>query len=64
MYSTSLLYGLDNAIVADIQAATVATFGDVEKLSWIGIGFPLRSIAVTLMMYAPNLNPLIEHLGL
>jgi len=34
--------------VADIQSAAVSTFGSVEKLAWLGIGFPLGSIAVIL----------------
>jgi MFS family permease len=39
------LYGLDNTIVADIQAPIIQTFGSVEKLGWLGVGFPLGSIA-------------------
>jgi MFS family permease len=42
------LYGLDNTIVADIQAPIIETFGNVERLAWLGIGFPLGSIAVIL----------------
>jgi MFS family permease len=42
------LYGLDNTIVADIQAPIIETFGSVEKLAWLGIGFPLGSISVIL----------------
>jgi hypothetical protein len=48
VYSTAFLYGLDNTIVADIQGAAVETFGSVEKLGWLGIGFPLGSIATIL----------------
>ncbi|KAF2432410.1 MFS general substrate transporter [Tothia fuscella] len=48
VYSTAFLYGLDNTIVADIQASAVETFGSVEKLGWLGIGFPLGSIATIL----------------
>jgi MFS family permease len=48
VYSSAFLYGLDNTIVADIQAAAVETFGAVEKLGWLGIGFPLGSIATIL----------------
>ncbi|RHZ44112.1 uncharacterized protein CDV56_101539 [Aspergillus thermomutatus] len=44
----SFLYGLDNTIVADIQAAVVENFGAVERLSWLGSGFPLGSIALLL----------------
>jgi hypothetical protein len=48
LYSAAFLYGLDNTIVADIQSAAVETFGAVDKLAWLGIGFPLGSIAVIL----------------
>jgi MFS family permease len=48
LYSSAFLYGLDNTIVADIQSAAIGTFGEVEKLAWLGIGFPLGSIAVIL----------------
>lgn len=48
IYSSAFLYGLDNTIVADVQAAVIETFGSVEKLGWLGIGFPLGSIAVIL----------------
>jgi len=48
LYSSALLYGLDNTIVADIQPAVVETFDNVQKLGWIGIGFPLGSIATIL----------------
>ena len=50
VYSTATLYGLDTTIVADIQGAVVETFGEVEKLSWIGTAFPLGSIAIVLMV--------------
>jgi hypothetical protein len=48
VYSSNFLYGLDNTIVADIQAPIVGTFGNVDKLGWLGIGFPLGSIGVIL----------------
>jgi hypothetical protein len=48
IYSSAFLYGLDNTIVADIQSAAVEQFGEVEKLGWLGIGFPLGSIATIL----------------
>lgn len=50
LLSTCFLYGLDNTIVADIQAAVVVTYGDVGRLSWMGSGFPLGSIAVILFL--------------
>ena len=48
IFSCNLLYGLDTTIVADIQAAVVQTFNDVVELGWLGIGFPLGSIAIIL----------------
>jgi len=48
VFSANFLYGLDNTIVADIQAAIVGSFGQINKLGWLGIGFPLGSIAVIL----------------
>jgi len=46
--STAFLYGLDNTIVADIQAPVVERFNEVEKVGWLGIGFGLGSVAVIL----------------
>lgn len=48
IYSTTFLYGLDNTIVADVQGSILDRFGQIEKLSWIGTGFPLGSVAVIL----------------
>ncbi|KAF2493034.1 MFS general substrate transporter [Lophium mytilinum] len=45
LYATAFLYGLDTTIVADIQAPIVETFGEVDKLGWLGIGFPLGGAA-------------------
>ncbi|KAF2258267.1 MFS general substrate transporter [Lojkania enalia] len=45
VYSSAFFYGLDTTIVAVIQGPVVERFGDVEKLGWLGIGFPLGSIA-------------------
>jgi hypothetical protein len=50
IYVSCFLYGLDNTIVADIQASIVDTYGEIEKLSWLGIGFPLGSIATILSL--------------
>ncbi|KAH8801449.1 major facilitator superfamily domain-containing protein [Xylogone sp. PMI_703] len=54
IYCSSLLYGLDTTVVADIQAAAVETFGEIEKLSWLGIGFPLGSVAIILPVGKAN----------
>ncbi|KAI0198221.1 putative MFS transporter [Astrocystis sublimbata] len=48
VFSCNLLYGLDNTIVADIQAPIISDLGNVNKLGWLGIGFPLGAFAVIL----------------
>ncbi|KAK2745275.1 hypothetical protein FQN57_003970 [Myotisia sp. PD_48] len=45
---SSFLYGLDTTIVADVQAPVVEQFGAVQKLSWLGSGFPMGSVATIL----------------
>lgn len=50
LYLSSFLYGLDTTIAADIQGAVVKAFGDVSQLTWIGTGFPLGSVSMTLLM--------------
>jgi len=50
LLSTALLYGLDTTIVADVQAPVVEHFGSIQKLSWLGTGFPLGSVATILPM--------------
>jgi len=46
--SSAFLYGLDTTIAANIQGPAVETFGAVDKLAWLGTGFPLGSVAVIL----------------
>jgi MFS family permease len=48
LYSTAFLYGLDTTIAADIQPDIVKAFGQIQKLGWIGTGFPLGSVATIL----------------
>jgi len=48
IYSTTLLFGLDNNIVADLQGTLVSHFGHIENLTWIGAGHPLGSVALIL----------------
>jgi MFS family permease len=56
LYSFALLYGLDTTIAADIQPAIVKRLGHVQKLAWIGAGFPLGSVATILPLgYAYSL---------
>jgi hypothetical protein len=49
-YLSAFLYGLDNTIAADIQSAVLDTYGEIEKLTWLGTGFPLGSIATILTL--------------
>ncbi|KAI4955792.1 Efflux pump dep3 [Alternaria rosae] len=48
MISTTLLFALDNTIVANIQPAIIADFGHLELLSWIGTGFALGTMFILL----------------
>lgn len=48
IYSTALLVGLDITIVADVQPNIVKSLGQIEKLTWVGVGFPLGSVATIL----------------
>lgn len=50
IYSSQFLYGLDVTIVADIQGAVTDEFGEVGLLGWLGIGFPLGSVATILSL--------------
>jgi len=50
IYFSAFLYGLDNTIAADIQDAVIDTYGDISKLTWLGSGFPLGSIATILTL--------------
>lgn len=45
---SGFLYGLDNTIVADVQGAIVAQFGEVSKVGWLGIGLELGSVVAIL----------------
>lgn len=51
LYLGALIYGLDTSIAADIQAAVIDQFGEVEKLTWIGTAFPLGSVCAILPTY-------------
>lgn len=41
--------GLDTTIAADVQASVYETLGDIENLAWVGVGFPMASVAVILL---------------
>lgn len=48
LYLSAFIYGLDTTIAADVQASVVQTFGQVEQLTWMGVGFGLGSVATIL----------------
>jgi len=48
LYISCFLYGLDTTIAADVQGVIIERFGQIEKLAWIGAGFPLGSVCVIL----------------
>ncbi|KAF3810844.1 Efflux pump DEP3 [Colletotrichum gloeosporioides] len=48
MLSTTLLFALDNTIVANIQPAIINDFGHLELLTWIGTGFALGTMFILL----------------
>ena len=50
IYIAALLYGVDTTVVADVQGTIIERFGQPQKLAWIGVGFPLGSIAVILSL--------------
>ncbi|KAG9529769.1 MFS general substrate transporter, partial [Aureobasidium melanogenum] len=49
---TTYSIGLDTTISADVQGPILETFGDIEKLSWVGIGFPMGSVSIVLLVGA------------
>ncbi|KAJ5666568.1 major facilitator superfamily domain-containing protein, partial [Penicillium macrosclerotiorum] len=44
-YLTGFLYGLDTTIAASIQGEIYQALGEIDKLSWVGVGFPMGSVA-------------------
>lgn len=46
--STTLLFSLDTTIVANVQPSIIKEFGEVSKLSWLGIAFALGSASTIL----------------
>lgn len=52
--SSTFLFALDNTIVADVQSPLVQQFGEVEKLSWIGVAFVLSGSATIITWYVLN----------
>ncbi|KAF5664284.1 putative DHA14-like major facilitator ABC transporter [Fusarium heterosporum] len=48
MLSTTLLFAIDNTIVANIQPSIINEFGHLELMSWIGTGFALGTMFILL----------------
>jgi MFS family permease len=42
--------GLDTTISADVQGPILESLGEIEKLAWVGIGFPVGSVSVILLV--------------
>ena len=50
LFFGALLYGLDTTISASVQGPILSSLGEIEKLAWVGVGFPMGSIAVILLL--------------
>ena len=50
LYLGAMLYGLDTTIAADVQASVYETLGHIENLPWVGLGFPMASVAIILLV--------------
>ncbi|KAM0258029.1 hypothetical protein ACHAQJ_004072 [Trichoderma viride] len=48
LYLGAILYGLDTTIAADVQGQVYEALGHIENLPWIGLGFPMASVATIL----------------
>jgi MFS family permease len=48
MLSTTLLFALDNTIVANIQPMIISSFGRLDLIAWIGTGFALGAMFILL----------------
>lgn len=44
--------GLDTTIAANVQGPILESLGEIEKLAWVGVGFPMGSVAVILLVGA------------
>ena len=49
VFSATFLFALDNTIVADVQPNIIEDFGEVTKLPWISVAFPLGAVAMNLI---------------
>lgn len=53
--SSTFLFSLDNTIVADVQSPIIEKFGEVGKLSWLGVAFVLASSVTIITWYMVDL---------
>lgn len=51
---TLTITGLDTTIAADVQGSILLSLGELEKLPWVGIGFPMGSVSVILLLGVAN----------
>ena len=49
-FQANVLLGLDTTIAADVQASVYETLGDIQNLPWVGLGFPMASVAIILLL--------------
>lgn len=50
LFLGALLYGLDTTIAASVQGPILESLGELDKLAWVGIGFPMGAVAVILLI--------------
>lgn len=50
LYIGALLYGLDTTIAADVQGPVYKSLGEIQNLPWVGLGFPMASVATILFI--------------
>jgi MFS family permease len=50
LFLGAMLYGLDTTISASVQGPILSSLGEIEKLGWVGIGFPMGSVSVILLL--------------
>ena len=48
--SPSYYAGLDTTIAADVQASVYESLGEIQNLQWVGLGFPMASVAIILFV--------------
>ncbi len=46
---TDLSKGLDTTIAADVQGPVYEALHDIKNLPWVGLGFPMASVATILL---------------